>query len=289
VEIYDKDMIGDDDLEGIVNIPLINLINQQKVDNWYELENEDGEEEKGKLRLRLQLIWSRLQYFQDNLNRTDERMKKIKKDMEDLDQYLQLFEKPFGILLFVEIDDNVSRIMWGDTEEIQVQTIARRSVLSPKHPRDLVGTLDNMFKGTFKRNIEWNQLTKAMMYCVVIFSCLALFSRSDFVNLAIGVTIWLIFIREERFDVTEYLEQFFRALLIVAAYDFFWLFFHSTGYWNSEINAGLRRFALVFAYLNFFAKIVLAGSLYIQIQKAKKQNKPPVGNNPNLSASIGIR
>ena len=67
VEIYDKDMIGDDDLEGIVEIPMVSLLNQQKVDNWYELENEKGEMEKGKIRLKLQLIWSRHQYFQDNL------------------------------------------------------------------------------------------------------------------------------------------------------------------------------------------------------------------------------
>ena len=149
VEIFDKDAVGDDDLEGLVHIPMMSLINQQKMDNWYELENEDGGEEKGRIRLRLQLIWSRYQYFQDNLGRTDQKLSKIKKDMEDLNQYLELFEKPFGILLYVEIDDNVSKIMWGDTDEILPQnTIGRRTVSSPKH-RDFANTFENVLRGTF--------------------------------------------------------------------------------------------------------------------------------------------
>ena len=149
VEVFDKDVVGDG-LEGLVKIPMTDLLNQQKVDNWYLLENQEGGEEKGKIRLRLQLIWSRYQYFQDNLSRTDDKLKKIKKDMEDLNQYLELFEKPFGILLYVEIDDNVSKIMWGDTDEIMPQnTIGRRSVLSPKHPRDLLNTFEHVLRGTF--------------------------------------------------------------------------------------------------------------------------------------------
>lgn len=152
VEIFDKDAVGDDDLEGTVTIPMVTLLNQQKVDNWYELETEDGSEEKGKIRLKLQLIWSRYQYYQDNLNRTDEKLRKIKKDMEDLNQYLDLFEKPFGILLYVEIDDNVSKIMWGDTEEIMPQnTIARRTMATPKHQRDFANTFENVLRGTFSK------------------------------------------------------------------------------------------------------------------------------------------
>ena len=153
VEIFDKDMIGDDDLEGIVLIPMVSLLNQQKVDHWYELEKEDGREEKGMIRLKLQLIWSRFQYFQENLNKSDEKLKKIKHDMEELNKYLELFEKPFGILLFVEIDENVSKIMWGETDEIMPQIIGRRTNTSIKHPRDLANTLQNVLRGTFSKFI----------------------------------------------------------------------------------------------------------------------------------------
>ena len=152
VEIYDKDMIGDDDLEGIVEIPMVSLLNQQKVDNWYELENEKGEMEKGKIRLKLQLIWSRHQYFQDNLNKTYDKLEKIKKDMDELNKFLELFDKPFGILLYVEIDDRVSKIMWGDTDELlPPQTISRMTHISNKAPKNFANTLTNVFRGTFSK------------------------------------------------------------------------------------------------------------------------------------------
>jgi hypothetical protein len=92
--------------------------------------------------------------------------------------------------------------------------------------------------------------------------------------------------------VTEYLEKFFRALIAVTVYDFFWLFFHSKGYWNSEYSVGLRRFSLFFSYLNFFAKIVLAASLHVQILKAKQaaKNQNQANNNPiNLTSTLPIK
>ena len=183
IEIYDKDSIGADDLEGVVKIPLMTLLDQKKVDNWYELENTEGGEDKGRIRLRLQLIWSKYHYYQDNLNRVDEKLKKIKNDMEELNQYLDLFSKPFGILLFVEIDDRVSKIMWGDTEEIMPQnTIARRTVASPKHRKDrLANTLENVLRGTFSilsiknrekhrvfRNDENINVFGSFIFCIII-------------------------------------------------------------------------------------------------------------------------
>jgi len=153
IEIHDKETLGSDDLEGLVNIPLMTLLDQKKVDNWYDFEDSDGGEEKGRIRLRLQLIWSKYHYYQDNMNRTDDKLRKIKSDMEELNQYLDLFSKPFGILLYVEIDDRVSKIMWGDTEEILPQnTMARRTVGSPQHRKEgLANTIENVFRGTFSK------------------------------------------------------------------------------------------------------------------------------------------
>ena len=71
--------------------------------------------------------------------------------MEELNKYLELFEKPFGILLYVEIDENVSKIMWGDTEEISPQTIGRRSLASPTHARNLANTVEKVLRGAFRK------------------------------------------------------------------------------------------------------------------------------------------
>ena len=154
VEILDKDIKNGSNEERVVCVPLVSLLNQQKMDNWFPIENENTYEEKGSIRLKLQLIWSRYQYFQENLNKIDEKIKKIKRDMEELNKYLELFEKPFGILLYIEIDEGVSQIMWGDTEEIMNQNNGRRSLAATHHPnqaRDLAKTVSNVLRGTFSK------------------------------------------------------------------------------------------------------------------------------------------
>jgi hypothetical protein len=88
--------------------------------------------------------------------------------------------------------------------------------------------------------------------------------------------------------VTEYLENFFKALGVVTIYDFFWLIFHTNGFWNSEYSVGLRRFSLFISYLNFFAKILLAASIHIQKAKLREEaKKANLSNslNKNISSS----
>jgi len=271
VEVFDKSK--NDTPEGAIEIPLKNLEKQEKMDNWYDLSN-SANEDCGQIRLKFHLIWSRYQYFSDNFNRTENKINTIKKDMVDLEKYLVLFEKPFGILLFVEIDEHMNKKLWGNDEEYLQQT---RKSFSPrmtvnKNAGGLHNALENVFKFTLKTtNVEWNYLTKVCMYCVVIFSAMALFGRSDFLNLVVGVAIWLIFIRDAKYDVIEYLERFMQVLVITTLYDFFWLYFHNKGFWNSEYNSGVRKFALVFSYFNFIAKIILLGCVYVQVKKAKNQ------------------
>ena len=197
LEIYDKDIGQVDVIQGSVIIQLKSLENQLLVDKWFNLGTSTGTTEEGQIRLRLQLIWSKFNYYQSLVHNADEKMNKIKNEIDVLNKYLDLFEKPFGILLYVEIDLEMVRKMWGEETEQYNPQLTSTSL--PKivnlngtvRSSIIATTLGNVIRGTFlsnpifykeKARIEWNKMTKIIMYIVVLFSFVNLLGRSDFVN-----------------------------------------------------------------------------------------------------------
>jgi C2 domain len=148
VEVFDKDTVGEDDLEGIVEIPLLDLVDQQKVEKWYNLKNENGEEEPGKIKLRLHFVWSLHQYFVDMLKKTDEKIHKIEENLVQLNTFLEHIEKPFGILLFVEIDDKLEKLLVGDSEELLNPVQTRKTVAISKPKPNITTVIEDVFRGT---------------------------------------------------------------------------------------------------------------------------------------------
>jgi|LauGreDrversion4_2_1035121.scaffolds.fasta_scaffold224813_3 hypothetical protein len=76
----DKDTFGKDDLEGLCDFSLVNLQDQMKHDIWLDLRDENGRPSKGRIRLMLQWIYSKVQYFSEYLARWDET---LSKDIEE--------------------------------------------------------------------------------------------------------------------------------------------------------------------------------------------------------------
>ena len=68
-------------------------------------------------------------------------------------------------------------------------------------------------------------------------------------------------------------------------YDIFWLLFKFNGYFLSKQNyeyTTLSRISYVFSFLNLICKLLLAGSLYIQVQKSEiKKNNLMIGRGRN--------
>ncbi len=78
----DKDVVKSDDFEGQCFIALDTLKDQQKVENWYNLEAEDGPNTPWQGRIRLQLWWihSKVKLLEDRIKQTEDDILKINED-----------------------------------------------------------------------------------------------------------------------------------------------------------------------------------------------------------------
>jgi hypothetical protein len=190
ITVWHRDTFKDE-IHGSVKIPLLELDNQIKLEKEFELiPKEKDNTYCGTIRLRLQFLYSRYKYFSDLHAKTEDQIKRLQEDITELNKYFDLFEKPFGILLYGEINSIIDRRILQRSEDIASYAASnRRSIYmtSPrgfsKGPRGLAFKLESVIKGTFKKNnIEWSKLSLIMMYSVVICSCISLFGRSDFVG-----------------------------------------------------------------------------------------------------------
>jgi hypothetical protein len=128
VDVWDKDL-GADDYLGGVEIPLKDLEHMQKSDTWYDLSINGSAEGNGQVRLRIQYVWSRYKYFSDNYNKTDFQIMRLQEDIHELNRYFELFNKPFGIILYGEIEGIIEKRILERSEDIgQYMASSRRSV-----------------------------------------------------------------------------------------------------------------------------------------------------------------
>ena len=81
VEIFDKDTFGSDEFEGMCQVDLQGMLqDQMKHDLWFDLLQKDGEPAMGRIRLMLQWVFSKVQYFSNYLQKWDDT---LRKDVEE--------------------------------------------------------------------------------------------------------------------------------------------------------------------------------------------------------------
>jgi len=154
IEIYDRDEYGSDDLEGIVMVSAEELLDQERIDDWIGLTNESGDTEKGFLRIRVQLVWSKYELYNKNYNDSIEQAKRIQMDIEEVDRYLLIIEKPFGIILSGEVINLISSDLLNKGEEaVHYLSGSRNFLASSKIAKNesLAQRLDNVFSGVFSK------------------------------------------------------------------------------------------------------------------------------------------
>jgi hypothetical protein len=69
-----------------------------KHDNWYDLVDEQGRQSKGRIRLMLQWVYSKVQYFSEYLSKWDETLIKDIEEKEQIERFLKQLENPFGFM-----------------------------------------------------------------------------------------------------------------------------------------------------------------------------------------------
>jgi hypothetical protein len=157
ISIFDKNAGEVEGLQGSVQIPLRSLQNQQLIDSWYNL-TYSGRKQEAQIRLRLQLVWSRLVYYQNLVLDYDSKIMRIKIELQELEKYLDLINKPFGILLYVEIDSNLLKKIHGEDTESFAQTSVSVNLPrfscpnTPVRSSILASTMGKMIKKSFLSN-----------------------------------------------------------------------------------------------------------------------------------------
>jgi Ca2+-dependent lipid-binding protein len=104
VEVWDKDKYQDD-LVGSIKLPLRDFENQLKYDQWYPLFDGDGVLTEGSIHLKIQFFWSRLNYYKEFLDASEKKLEQVTESINELNKFFKLFEKPFGLILYCDIDN----------------------------------------------------------------------------------------------------------------------------------------------------------------------------------------
>ena len=104
--VMDRDPVGTDDFEGKCTIPLRDLRDQMKHDEWFNLEPETpGTPWQGRvpnkhltmqIRLEMQWIYSRVEYMTSYLRRWEETLNNHRTQIEAIELHLQKLRTPFA-------------------------------------------------------------------------------------------------------------------------------------------------------------------------------------------------
>ena len=97
IEVMDKDTFGEDDSEGVCTFSLDELRDQMKHDQWLELiDRATGQPSQGRIRLMLQWVYSKVQYFSEYLSKWDDTLNKDFEDKDQIEKFIKQLESPFG-------------------------------------------------------------------------------------------------------------------------------------------------------------------------------------------------
>ena len=156
IEVWDRDTIGSDDYEGGVNLHLKDLAHQNKIDQWYNLNFNNDNSSNGQIHLRIQYIFSRYKYFTDLFDKTTAQIERIKLDIEELNRMFELFEKPYGIIIYGEVEDIVEKRILERSEDISAYMASNRRTVfaSPRQnmKTSFADKFENVLRGTFSKS-----------------------------------------------------------------------------------------------------------------------------------------
>jgi hypothetical protein len=156
VEVYSKRKFGGDDYIGGAVINLKSMEDQQKGDKWYKLSS-DGNNENGQIRLRLQFVWNRFKFFEENYRKTVSQIDTLEEDFAEINRLLDLLDKPFGLLIFGEINHILEKRIFERSDEISHYLATSRKTVyaSPRYSNQtkhgFTERVENVFRATFSK------------------------------------------------------------------------------------------------------------------------------------------
>lgn len=163
VKVYDKDQIGSDDLEGVLRINLLDLKSQLPQEEIYELFKEDYvTEEKGTIRLRLHLVYSKKKFNADKLKACEDKIQEHEEILAELNKFKESLAQPFGLIFNGDILD----LAKNDLISKKVDAHRLTAAYKPMKHRDseniakrvnamISGAISTRVKRSRQHSLEW--------------------------------------------------------------------------------------------------------------------------------------
>jgi septum formation topological specificity factor MinE len=133
--VFDNDIS-----QGSVEMIMKDLCDQQKYEGWFSLIDDKEQPTQTQIRLRIQFIWSRYVYFQGKCEKAVESLKKLNEEIIEINKYLEMFNKPYGLILYAEILEVLNKKVFEDQDDIvySMPKISRNisKIISQSHPQN---------------------------------------------------------------------------------------------------------------------------------------------------------
>ncbi len=265
IEIYDKDTFGSDEFEGMCFVDLQEDLNDQmKHDLWIDLIDKEGNPASGRIRLMLQWVYSKVQYFTNYLDKWDETLRRDIEEHEQIDKYLKQLESPFGFLdtMKMEAIEDSDDEEDGAAPKTKAEIIFREQEKQYRHKEmELVQNIDNIGMNIASKlgfqNVPWFTLTKILLWIYTVLTIFVMFFRPDFVNLTVCIIgIYMLHNTERIKRIT------FRLLVLLIfvslIYDImYFMIGNQSGDqpYDGGIEKGIRNFSSTMSYISFFFRV----------------------------------
>lgn len=156
ITIYSKQTLGLTKSEiGYVELELQSLLNQQKIDKWYNIIIGNKSNGNGQLRLRVQFIHSRRKYFSELIQSTMQKINLLEQKRNILKDYIEYINEPFGVIQLGSINENLKNIIYNEDEIIKEIESNRKSVYAFRasyiENPTFAGTLNNIIRGNISK------------------------------------------------------------------------------------------------------------------------------------------
>ena len=117
VEVYDSTFFGNK-LIGYLNLPIKNFSNQERKVSWFDLYNDD-KKEVGKVRLKIQCIFSMKKYYNTQIEKTIEKLNYLEDNFNMTNHFVSLInQQPFGILIDGNFEDLLNKNALKDIDKL---------------------------------------------------------------------------------------------------------------------------------------------------------------------------